>query len=84
MQILISPSLIIEIKRCASAAFDKSFKDKDDDYINIRYRIMKEEGVPVVGQRTDMQKELQRMAYYQCQSHSDEKKLTLLNKQELA
>ena len=43
----------IEIKRCAlEAAFDKSFKDKDDDYINIRYRIMKEEGVPAVGQKT--------------------------------
>ena len=67
----------IEIKRCAlEAAFDKSFKDKDDDYINIRYRIMKEEGVPAIGQRTDMQKELQRMHDSQCQSHSDEKRLT--------
>ena len=52
----------VEIKRSAlEAAFSKSFKDKDDDYINMRYSIMKEEGVPSHTSQTELAKELSRM-----------------------
>ena len=37
---------------------------------------MKDEGIPAIGQRTDMQKELQRMHDSQYQNQCEEKKLT--------
>ena len=43
------------------AAFSKSFKDKDDAYINIRYSILQDEGIHTPVHVSEIQKEMRKM-----------------------
>ena len=52
----------VEIKRSIlEAAFSKSFKDKDDAYINVRYSILQDEGIHTPVHVSEIQKEMRKM-----------------------
>ena len=52
----------VEIKRSIlEAAFSKSFKDKDDAYINVRYSILQDEGIHTPVHVSEIQREMRKM-----------------------
>lgn len=64
----------VEIKRSIlEAAFSKSFKDKDDAYINVRYSILQDEGIHIPAHVSEIQREMRKMHDCDASSCQDQK-----------